>query len=218
MLRIYKRDFHDKLITKLYLQIMKISDTISVDPSKTTLGARNNEAIDTLLRTSVRSFDNAEISRNSALTTLLFPSARKGLSAFDKFSVPMRSVFASLLIISGITTLQTAIPAAPYFLWSAIIAIAAGAFLALGMFTRTTMGISAIFFAIMGMIALRAGISDPYSFMLMFGCMVFFLTGAGKYSVDECMRKILKRNRISKNKKSGIELSYKAYQEVEKNL
>ena len=191
---------------------MKISDTISVDPGKITLGDRNSKVMDSLIRTNILNDENA---RHYPLSAFLFPSVSRSHFMLDYFSVPLRTIFSALLIIVGIVSLQQI--SAPFALGFAIIEISLGVMLALGLFSRIFMALGAVFFGISGAIALRSGVADLNLFFLMFGCILFFLIGAGKYSCDAMIGKLLKRNNGKKNNSVNA-LDYKAFHHAAKKL
>lgn len=183
---------------------MKITDTISVNPSKSTLGHVEAPA-GTIFRANVIGVEGS--SRSADLIKVLFPTIKGGLAEYTKYAVPLRTVFATILIVTGITLLETSVSAA-----FAICSLCFGAFLALGLLARPVMLGAAVFYCISGALALRAGVVDMNSFSLMFGCLIFGIIGSGKYSCDQLLLSALRRsNRVSKSRK---DIGYKAFHAV----
>ena len=184
---------------------MKPADTISVNPGKNTLG--HVEVPVGLFRQQVL---QSEIGVKSLdLVKVLFPTAGSGTSEYRKYDIALRTLFATILIVSGLTMLGGA---------SAGIAVGSlcfGAFLALGLFTRPVMAGAAIFYCIMGALSLRSGAADISVFSLMFGCLVFCVIGAGKYSIDTLLRSYIIRSRKTRKSRSSENyLGYKAFHKV----
>lgn len=201
-----KTESHQKI---LIMEDMKIADTISVNPGKSTLGHRD-KASDTIFRSPVV---GVEKSHDINLVKVLFPSAGTGSSELRKYSVPMRTVFATILLASGIFMLSM-----PHFGDSvafAICTLSFGAFLALGLFTRPVMFAASIFYCIAGALSIRHGVTDMNTFALMFGCLLFCITGSGKYSCDTLLRKGLQHHKINSEKKRREKMmGYKAFHQV----
>ena len=186
---------------------MNTSETISVNPCKTTLASANSELTKKLLRNSILE-EKAEKHINPI--DLIFPTVKAGQISFKKFLVPLRSVFSAILIVNALMIVQT--PALANETWLATVEFVLGGCLALGLFSRISMGLGAIFFAIVGALAIRSGFYDITAFMLMFGCIAFFLTGSGKYSCDESLRRFFFHYSIKRNQKEvSKRASYKAF-------
>ena len=197
---------------------MNTTKTISVEPAKITLAdKKNKELAMQFLRTSVLNKDY-DHNHKKEILNLLFPTQNLANETFVKFSVPLRTIFSAVLIVSGIS----------YFegnglgigsLWISILEIIFGTFLALGLFSRIVMGGATVIFALTGLIALRHGINDVTAFSMMFGSLIFFVMGAGKYSCDSMIRKYIRKREIIKRRKSQDEyVSYKAFSYVTRNL
>ena len=186
---------------------MKISDTISVNPGKTTLGHVESSA-SSIFRTPVL---GAEASSHSIdILKILFPTAGAGTSEFRKYEVPLRTLFSTILIATGITMLT--IPFGIHGTAFAICTLCFGAFLAMGLLTRPVMFGAAIYYCICGALTLRSGIADMTVFALMFGCLIFGVTGSGKYSLDTLLLSGVNRHKRSREKKRMENLmSYKAF-------
>ncbi|MCH5228021.1 MAG: hypothetical protein J1F16_09455 [Muribaculaceae bacterium] len=173
---------------------MKITDTISVNPSKNTLGHIDTPSA-SVFRSQVLDVEATHNPIN--LTKVLFPSTTAGLAEYNKYSVPLRTLFATILLVTGITML-TASPAQG--IGFAICSICFGGALAFGFLTRPIMAGASVFYFITGAIGLRHGITDISVFSLMFGSLIFAALGAGKYSCDNLLRmaisRIKRRNEI----------------------
>lgn len=186
---------------------MKISDTISVNPGKETLGHSTLPA-DSMFRQSVLNQDHNK-SRINYLT-LFFPTVKSGSSEFVKYSLPLRSVFATILILTGLTSMQSSITLLPFGL--SVCSLIFGGLLAIGFLTRPVMIGAAAYYAICSALSLRMGTTDMVSLCLMFGSMIFSVYGSGKYSCDFIIRRIVRRHKINAIKKrSEHALSYKAF-------
>lgn len=188
---------------------MKLSDTISVDPGKITLGAKNNELNAGIFRVNVLT-DRKEEDSILRLTSLVFPAVNSGSKLLNKYCLPLRTLFSALLIISGLAMLGLSTTTLPINIGIGVVAIAIGGMLALGLFTKIASAGGALFFGIMGAISLRAGTVNMEVFMLMFGCLLFLVVGAGKYSCDTILRSHIIKKRKETLQKHG-ELSYKSF-------
>lgn len=188
--------------------------TISVEPAKLTLADKNNKELAAeKLRINMISYDKAP-AKDKVLINILVPSQSLGLKVLNKYILPLRALFSALLIIFSVSLFQSGTS-----LGVAIISLIVGSCLAVGFMTRITMGLSALFFAALGIVALRSGITDINAFTLMFGSALFFITGSGQFSADRYIRKSLSRYIINRKKTQRIErLSYKAFNVATKNL
>ena len=186
---------------------MKITDTISVNPSKTTLGHVETPS-SAIFRSPVLGAEST--SHAVDFIKVLFPSCASGNQELRKYEVPLRTLFATILIISGITLLEANATVA-----LAVCSLCFGALLALGLFTRPVMLGAALYYAIAGALSIRTGHCDISCFMLMFGCVVFAIAGGGKYSLDTLMRKAIMKFKINRiNKQKADYLGYKAFHKV----
>lgn len=189
--------------------------TISVEPAKITLGEQiRKESQSKFLRSHILESRHITISKKDVMT-LCFPSTSNGMDLLSKYALPMRSVFAALLIISGIPYLSVS----GLSLAFGIVSITFGAMLALGLLSRIAMGLSAVMYCAAGLFALRHGIYDILSFTLMFGSVLFFFLGSGKYSCDTFIRRSLIRKSLrNREKETEKALSYKALQYATKKF
>ena len=187
---------------------MKLTDTISVNPGKTALG--HTDAASALFRNPVLGNQSA---RTFDAMALIFPSSAAGTSEFRKYSVPLRTLFATILLVTGITALS--MPFGPYSVAFAVCSLAFGAFLGLGFLTRPVMAGAAVYYCICGALSLRAGAPDITTFSLMFGCAIFCVVGAGKYSCDTLIRRAIRRHiAAGEKKRKENTLGYKAFHSV----
>ena len=196
---------------------MSLSKTISVEPAKITLAEKKNkELASELLRISILKREN-EYNNKFNLLDLVFPTQSAANDIFRKYAVPARTIFSALLIVAGLTSLNHAF--SPWLNSVGILEIIFGSFLALGLLSRPIMALSSIMFLALGITSLRIGQIDVTPFAMMFGSLIFFLQGGGKYSCDTLIRKSIKRylvNRRIKIKKES--LSYKAFSILTKNI
>ena len=183
---------------------MKITDTISVNPSKTALG-HVETSTSSIFRSQVLGVEKSTHSVN--LLKILFPSCEAGMSEYRKYAVPLRTLFATILIVTGITLIETSVS-----IGFAICSLCFGTLLALGLFTRPLMLGAAVYYCILGAISLRTGTPDLSLFSLMFGCLIFAIIGSGKYSCDTFIRhNILLHRRNNERKRKEMRMSYKAF-------
>lgn len=193
---------------------MKLTDTISVNPGKTALGHVNEEARN-LLRANVLKGDVQK--ERLDLLSFFFPTTSSGLFSVKKYALPLRTLFATILIVGSILMLESN-PYA-YSAGYAIALMTAGGMLAIGFLTRPVMALTTVFLAIWGALSIRWGRPDMNSFSLMFGSAIFALTGSGKYSCDEALFKVIRKYRKEKEARRKSEgLSYKAFQMATKSL
>ena len=189
---------------------MKIADTISVNPSKTTLGHVENPTT-SIFRNPVLGVEQHSHSIN--LLSILFPTNKAGVSEFKKYEVPFRTLLSTILIVTGITGLSAA--AGVYNGAVAICSLCFGAFLALGLFTRPVMIGAAVYYCVMGALSIRSGVTDISIFSLMFGCLIFGVIGSGKYSCDAVLRKVIvSHNKAKERKHKDSLMSYKVFHAV----
>ncbi len=193
---------------------MNTSDTLSVDPGRTTLGALHPEMATQFLRKKLISRPYSKSGRKNTLD-FIFASAAPRSGRIGAALLFLRLAFASILIVSGsfitigeINPPETPFPPSAY----AISQIAIGAMLALGLFTRFAMAASIATFAIMAGQSIAAGIFTPLTLTLTLASATFLILGSGKYSADFLIRKALilpasRRRRHQKAKR----ISYQAY-------
>lgn len=186
---------------------MKIADTISVNPGKTTLGHVDTPA-SSIFRSPVIS---SEVShRSKDLLKIIFPTLGGGTMEYKKYEVPLRTIFSTILIVSGITMLSSI--GGIHGMGMAICSLCFGAMLAIGLFTRPVMLGAAVYYCICGALSIRTGAIDLSIFSLMFGCLIFGVIGAGKYSCDSALlNACLKHRKISEIKRKENMMSYKAF-------
>ena len=186
---------------------MKIQDTISVNPSKTALG-HSESSVSGIFRSQVIN-QEAHESKVDFLS-FVFPTTNFGISSLKNFSLPLRALFSTILIVAGLTILENSVGF--HSAGFGIVEIIFGGFLALGLLTRPVMFGAAVYFAISAALSIRYGNADITSLALMFGCFVFSVTGSGKYSLDLLLRKSVKKAIKNHNiKKADLAMGYKAF-------
>ena len=198
---------------------MNTTKTISVEPAKITLAElKNKEKAAQFLRASILQKENQKTEKIS-LVNIFFPTKQMANEALVKFSVPLRTIFSAILIISGLSFFENSNYLISSYSCVAILEIIFGVFLAIGLLSRIVMAASSIMFVLCGIISLRSGYSDITAFALMFGSVLFFIMGAGKYSCDTLIRRNIKKFLVNKKRKAQEErLSYKAFSYVTKNI
>lgn len=202
--------FSTRIIFPLIRTAMNISDIISVNPGRLTLGYLHPEKAGRLLRKTVivRNLRNTHKSRYlNAVFTCTAPQA----DCFGSCMLLFRFLFAALLIVNGSFIASGEIYAPRFMPESSvfsIVEIVAGSLLAIGLFTRPVMTAVAIGLGIMTTEAVAAGVFDSASLAMLFGSVVFVILGSGKYSCDFLIRKaiILRRRKAKKE-----EMTYKAF-------
>lgn len=193
---------------------MNVSDTLSVDPGRTTLGDLHPELDTKLLR---RKKMVGMRRKRSAKKALNFIFAINALRADGKAVAMLliRWALGALLIVSGSFILSGEINTPVEYLDPdifAILEIVAGSMLVLGVFTRFAMGIATIGFITVSILATCKGVFDMQSFMSSISCMIFLVFGSGKYSADFLIRKaIILHNNRRRRKKIEKEMSYQAF-------
>lgn len=186
---------------------MKIIDTISVNPGKTALGHVDNPG-KSIFRSPVIGAESAHVSNN--ISKVLFPTLSQGVTEYRKYDVPLRTIFATILIVTGLSLIIS--PVAIHSVGFAITTLCFGGLLAIGLLTRPVMIGAATFYCICGALSIRAGIPDVSVFSLMFGCLIFGVIGSGKYSCDTLLLQAIRRQKRKENaKKSEDRMGYKAF-------
>lgn len=192
---------------------MNNSDTLSVDPGRTTLGALHPELNAQFLRGTVR----VPRRKKSGKKTLNFFFAATALCANSKglAMLLLRWALGALLIVSGSFILSGEIDSPVSYInpeLYAILEIVSGGMLALGLFTRVAMGIATLGFATISTLSIIEGIFNLEALMCCVSCMVFLIFGSGKFSCDFLIRKAIilatskRKRRLQKNK-----MTYKAF-------
>lgn len=189
---------------------MKIVDTISVNPGKSTLGHSENSQ--NIFRTTV--LNKERNTSKVSLYSIVLPSEGYGMYEMKKYLLPFRTLFATILIISGLTLIQTTIYSIGIVIGN--VELISAIFLALGFLSRPIMLLTAIFLGISSAVSLRNGVTDITTLSLMFGCLIFAAIGSGKYSLDCITRRaIIRHIKKSKIKKNSETLGYKAFHYAE---
>lgn len=185
---------------------MKTTDIISVNPSKSTLGDKNNLVETGILRTNILS-ENIN-SKDIDLTNILFSTSLPSKFNLNQYLVPLRTIFGTLMIIAGIFNIEGAFHFNQPIALS-IIEIVLGAFLSVGFLTKFSMGAGAVIYGILAIMTMRGGMIDLSAFLLCLGCVTFFLLGCGKYSCDYFIYSRLRKNKAQRLRKDFP--SYKAF-------
>ena len=183
---------------------MKITDTISVNPGKTAVG--HETLTNSLLRTPVINKEN--ISNHIDLISFICPSTGLGIDAFKKYALPLRCIYATILIIAGLILLEDPMSKS---IALGIIEITTGGFLAVGLLTRPVMIAASLYFIITSALSIRVGATDITTLSLLFGSLLFSAFGSGKYSLDFIIRKAIRKAKRDKIDKCMRNQGYKAF-------
>lgn len=186
---------------------MKSAGTISVNPGKEALGRSESER-QSIFRQSVIEADKS--SRSVDYVALLWPSTGAGVTEFKKYSLPLRALFATILIVAGITVIET--PFGMHSVGFGVAEIVFGSLLALGFLTRPVMAAASVYFAVTAALSVRAGNADITLLSMIFGSLLFCAVGSGKYSVDTLIRRAVRQHRAkSIDRKRKEAAGYKAF-------
>lgn len=194
---------------------MKLSDVISVDPGRTTLGALYPESEPRIVRRPVKlpPVVTTEVKRQSRSgLNFLFAAMAPGANRYGVWMLLLRLLFSALLIVSGSFILSGEIYAPEHIMTSqvfGILEITFGVMLFLGFLSRFAMFASALLFGILSVISTVNGIFDMQSMLCTFGSVLFLVAGVGKYSADFLIRKaIVKRENARKRREHASGLTY----------
>lgn len=193
---------------------MNVSNIISVDPAKKTLGEQHPEFTAEFLRNTVVC-KQAETQNSHKLLNVLFGSSSPSANRFAGYMLMFRAMFSSLLIVSGAFILSGEIlapasPLAPEAL--AIGEISVGALLCAGLLTRYAALASTALFLVMTIQSIIAGVFNVQAMMLLYASIGFLVMGAGKYSCDSAISKAFRNYMIRRRERRRQErLSYKAF-------
>lgn len=193
---------------------MNISEIISIDPAQKTLGSLHSEITGKILR-------NSGISRNKAIThshyilNLIFASSSPGGWRYGICIMLLRFCYAAIMIVSGSFILSGEINAPTSLIPSDVYAISQiviGAMLALGFLSRFAMLTGFTGYAYIAACKIMAGIFSISSLLLCMGCLIFFILGTGRLSIDFLIRMgIMHRSERRREKLVSRRLSYRAY-------
>lgn len=195
---------------------MKLSDVISVDPGRITLGELHptTSVPQRFLRCHAIQSPTAKRHRHR-LASIVKTGMAPGAERFGGYMLLFRCLFATLLIVSGAFILSGEIVDPQAIVGDRIFAIAEiiiGALLAVGLSTRFAMAIATIFFGIWSALSISAGVFNMQCLLCTFGSLVFLLTGPGKYSCDFLISKaFVMRSLKSQRRMRADRLSYKSY-------
>lgn len=193
---------------------MNLSDIISVDPAKKTLGALHPDTACRILRRS-RIYNNIAKPAKKKTLDFLFASLAPGVDKFGGYMLLFRSLFAAMLIVSGsfiivgeIEAQESLIPDFDF----AVAEIISGTLIALGLLTRFASFATTMMFGALSIVSILSGIFNLQAMMSLFGSLVFLIFGAGKFSCDFLLRKAIINKASAKRRKIENErLSYKAF-------
>ena len=193
---------------------MNISNIISVDPAQKTLGYLHYEITGRMLRNSGIARNN-EPSHSNYMLNLVFSSSSPGGWKYGLCLLLLRLFFAAIMIVSGsfilsgeINPPSVPIPAEIY----AISQIVIGGMLALGFFSRFAMLAGFTGYAYIAACKIMAGVFSISSLMLCMACLMFFIIGTGRLSLDFLTRMAILRQQCRRRRKlAARRLSYRAY-------
>lgn len=187
------------------------SDILSVDPGRNTLGALYPEMDSSLIlkeesciQTKEKEMDESKKLSSPLLT--LSANAKAIYVMLLRWALGAVMIISGSLILSGVIKSQV-VSSDVY----AIIEIAAGTLLALGLLTRISMGAAALGFAAVAAISTFNGIFCPEAMMCCLSCLVFVIFGSGKYSADSLIHKAMK-TRASRRR--ATPLNYRAFRNL----
>lgn len=169
---------------------MNISNIISVDPAQKTLGYIHSELTGRLLRNSGIS-RNREPSHSQYALNLIFASSSPGGWKYGICLLVLRLFFAAIMIVSGSFILSGEIYPPAFPIPSDIYAISQiiiGGMLAFGFFSRFAMLAGFTGYAYIAGCKILAGVFSISSLMLCMACLIFFILGTGRLSLDFLIR------------------------------
>lgn len=190
---------------------MNVSDTLSVDPGRTTLGDLHPDL-------------NAKAIRRKRLAGMRIKRPQKKILNFifainslrsngkSLAMLVIRCALGALLTVSGCFIIKGEIY--PPFenidpVLYGCLEIFSGSMLIMGLFTRLAMAVATIGFGIIASLDISNGMFDMQALMSCVACLVFLIFGAGKYSCDFLLRKaIIIRNIRKLRKKREQEMAY----------
>lgn len=198
---------------------MSQASVISVNPAQSTIGDLNPDATARILRSRMieRSIDNPSFKK--VLNAAFALGGSRGISNGVSLLL-LRSLAGILLLLSGVSAaIGGVIPfgevlESVQFVASplAILQIAAGCALCLGMLTRLVLSGIAAAAAAMFFAGLSSGAFLQPEAMLTVVSLVFAITGAGTHSVDALLRSSIFRVHCTRvRRKAERRLSYEAF-------
>lgn len=192
---------------------MNNSDTLSVNPGRTTLGALHPEFSTSFLRGTITT-SHAETDCHKTLN-ILFGANTLHSNSRGAAMLLLRWALSALLIVSGSFILSGEILSPVSYinpLAYAVFEITAGTLLAVGVLTRIAMGAAALGFAVVATLSVIHGVFNLEALMCCLACMVFLIFGAGKFSGDFLIRKsILNQYAKRKRRIATGKMSYRAF-------
>lgn len=192
---------------------MSITKIISIDPTRKTLGSIHSEITERILRNSnISHGDNTLSSRQLVNFIFGIPS---GSTLFNSCIFLVRTLFATVLILSGSLILSNEVNAPTTFIAPQLFAIGQiliGGMLFFGLLSRLAMAAGFTAFAFVAVKSILAGSLVISPIVLGSICLIFMLLGTGRFSCDFLIRKAIILNAVRKRKKiAEHRLSYRAY-------
>lgn len=192
---------------------MNVAETISINPVDKTLGALNPAAAARFVREHTAPVKST--SNKKGVLDFCFATSAPGMKRFGKQMLLFRSMFATLLIISGSFLVSGEIVSTSDLLTSTTLGIAEivmGSMLVLGFLSRYAMMASTVLFGIFAGTSIANGVFDTSALLFCLGSMVFMIVGTGKFSADFLIKKALITRAIThRHQQRADRLTYRAY-------
>lgn len=180
-----------------------ISNIISVDPARKTLGALHPQKAGRFFREKVIR-PTASLPHGKLWLNFSFASATPAAPRYAAAMLTLRLCFAAMLAVGGAFLLSGELPA-PYpgvsVRAAGLLQVIAGVMLAGGLLSRYAMMATAIYFATMATIGVEAGRFDAGAVSSFIGSLTFILLGSGRYSLDYVIRKSLIRRAVRRRRR-----------------
>lgn len=192
---------------------MNIAETISINPVDKTLGALNPAAAARFVREHTAPARTS--SNKKGILDFCLASSAPGVSRFGRQMLLFRTMFATLLIISGSFLLSGELTFTSGLFSSSTLGIAEimmGSMLVLGFLSRFAMIGSTLLFGILAGVSVANGVFDMAALLCCLGSMVFMTMGAGKFSADFLIKKAIINRAIARRRQQRADrLTYRAY-------
>lgn len=194
---------------------MNISDTLSVDPGRATLGTLHPELATQFLRKKSITRRIRPSSCRSRMINFMLAQSVPRSNRVGAVLFLLRMALAALLTVSGAFIISGEIAPPETFIDPYIYAwleITAGIMLALGFLTRVAMAMAVTGFGILACQSVINGVFNMEAMVCCLSSLSFFLLGAGKYSGDFLIKKGLTAHAIKRRHRYEQKLlSYKAF-------
>lgn len=164
---------------------MNQSEILSVNPCRTTLGDLHPEACLRRFRSNVLKYDMRKLRIRKRVQSVFGVGAPSGASRNATLMV-MRLAFGALMFYSGFISFPTDI-------MTGCLEMAAGAVIALGLFTRILCGVAMVGFAALASMVAMTGVFDQSAVMYALVCGMFMLCGPGIVSIDGLFSRMMIR-------------------------